>query len=89
MGYLFHVFVEVDGRFLLVHSGSWERHTNAESSTYLSSILSILISVGVVSVKYMYLVAMDHRIGSRTAAHIEGRAQLSCPVLSILLRAFL
>ena len=47
---------------------------------YTPPILSILVPVSVVSLKHIYLVAMDNRSGSRTVTHMDGGSvvALSC-----------
>ena len=60
----------------LVRFGSCERHMRAEPSTHVSPILSIPAPDGVMSLKQMYLFAMDHSTGSMTATHMDGEEQL-------------
>ena len=72
----------------LVKSGSCERHIRTESSTYAPPILCISAPVRVVSLKQVYLLAMDHKIGPRTATHMDGEAQVPCPFPRICLSTF-
>ena len=72
----------------LVKSWSCERHMRAVLFTYVSPILSMPTPVGVVSLKQVYLLAIYHSKGLRTANHMDGEAQLPWPVPSIRLREF-
>ena len=61
---------------MLVKSGSCEKHTMAELSMFVSPILSVPAPVGVMSLKHIYLLAIDHSTGSRAAINMDGEAQL-------------
>ena len=58
--------------YLLLKSGSWERHMKTESSTYITSFLFMLVPGDVVHLKHIDVVTMDHRIRSSTVISMDG-----------------
>ena len=61
---------------LLFVAGELEVFNRDVSSTYASPICDIRFPLGVSSSKQLYFTAIDHNMGSRTTAQIDGDAQL-------------